>query len=294
MFDEIDTDASGSLSKNEVREALGKVDLRFDTPVFDKVFQDMDTDGNGTISRSEFVAFCAGASIASLSGFGSRFKKKASFFQQAVIRVASGTSGVSDSDVHRVVEQSTACFKLPEEESNLLGYDQMTVIQKDVVVKSLYLYLRQQDGEAFYLCKLVAQFVLYLSLGIYAFYVGYKFYAKETNPLCKTEALYLIIYGSGLLFAFLFKVWDEYVSHFTIHVMLNMASEDEMLRSLMFGQIVAEAFALSCWHAFVAVFLIFYAMFFGLGLQIWGEFNPFCLLSMSILRVFVYSCMRVG
>lgn len=59
VFDEVDTDHSGVIEKNELREALMKIarDAEMPPPTpsdVDGILKALDTDGNGTISLSEF------------------------------------------------------------------------------------------------------------------------------------------------------------------------------------------------------------------------------------------------
>ena len=59
VFDEVDTDHSGAIEKNELREALMKIarDAEMPPPTqsdVDGILKALDTDGNGTISLSEF------------------------------------------------------------------------------------------------------------------------------------------------------------------------------------------------------------------------------------------------
>ena len=59
VFDEVDTDKSGAIDKNELKEALYKVARDAEMPPpsqseVDGILKALDTDQNGTISLSEF------------------------------------------------------------------------------------------------------------------------------------------------------------------------------------------------------------------------------------------------
>lgn len=61
IFDEVDTDRSGSISKNEMQSAMQMIakEMGIDEPTrgdVDKAMKDFDTDGTGKLSVGEFRA----------------------------------------------------------------------------------------------------------------------------------------------------------------------------------------------------------------------------------------------
>ena len=53
IFDQLDTDKSGDLSRDEIKHALEVLGLQANYNI-DDLLKDMDTDGNGNISIEEF------------------------------------------------------------------------------------------------------------------------------------------------------------------------------------------------------------------------------------------------
>lgn len=58
QFEEMDTDKSGTLSKEEIKAAHEKIGIEMPEDFLNDLFKDMDTDGNGKVKFLEFLDAC--------------------------------------------------------------------------------------------------------------------------------------------------------------------------------------------------------------------------------------------
>ena len=170
VFAQFDADGSGSLSLQEVRDALTKLSLPVDERV-ERLFRALDTDGNGTLSVAEFKQVCLDMDPSKISSESvtRELDRQASLLSSFGATVADGvaTATGSTASSSSSSSSSSSAFQM--------------------------------------LCQLLCSLVINGSVSAYAIYVGFK-YKADPSTVCRADALWLIVYGFNFIVTFLFPL----------------------------------------------------------------------------------------
>ena len=155
VFAEFDTDGSGSLSLQEVRAALTRLNLPVDERV-DRLFRALDTDGNGSLNFEEFASVCKDMDPGKISAesVAREIDRQANFLEKLGTTVADGFT------------TSAGTSSLSEGTCTCMGVS--AVVQ------------------------FICHYGINLGICAYAIYVGFKFKA-DPSAVCRTDALWMII-----------------------------------------------------------------------------------------------------